>query len=37
MSVLLYRNIVFQKFEHGQIIMYIHNLFVHFEYDGFLN
>ena len=37
MSVLLYRNIVFQKFEHGQIIMYIHSLFVYFEYDGFLN
>ena len=36
MSLLLYRSIVFVKIEHGYIIIYVPNLFLYWEYDGFL-
>ena len=36
MSLLLYKSIFFLKFEHGQIIIYVENSFLHFQYDDFL-
>ena len=34
--LLLHRNIVFRKTEPDYIIIYVHNFFLYFEYDGFL-
>ena len=36
MSLLLYISIVFVKVEHGYIIIYVPNLFLYSEHDGFL-
>ena len=36
MSLLLYKSILFLKFEHGQIIIYVENSFLYFQYDDFL-